>query len=273
MNFIRLTEEDSLYHDLEHKSSIELLECMNVEDQKPAQAVKLVLPLVATFIDQTLPKLLEGGRIFYIGAGTSGRLGILDASECPPTFGVAPDLFNGIIAGGDGAIRKAVEFAEDSTQQAWLDLKSFFVSELDTVIGITASGTTPYVVNGLKSCREHRITTAGITSNPGSPVSKESDFPFELLLGPEFITGSTRLKSGTAQKMLLNMISTCLMIQFGRVIDNKMVDMQLANTKLIERAVRMILQFKSIREEKARELLKEFGSVRGVIEYLRVNPS
>ncbi|MBL7819851.1 MAG: N-acetylmuramic acid 6-phosphate etherase [Saprospiraceae bacterium] len=273
MNFIRLTEAESLYHDLEHKSSLELLECMNAEDHKPAQAVKLLLPLVAAFIDQTLPKLQEGGRIFYIGAGTSGRLGILDASECPPTFGVSPDLFNGIIAGGDGAIRKAVEFAEDDPQKAWLDLKSFSVGELDTVIGITASGTTPYVVNGLKHCRAHRIATAGITSNPGSPLSKVADFSFELQLGPEFITGSTRLKSGTAQKMLLNMISTCLMIRFGRVMDNKMVDMQLANHKLIERGIQMVMQSHSVSKEKARELLLEFGSVREVLRFLSKNQS
>lgn len=268
MSFKKLTEEESLHRHLEQKSVGDLLRAMNAEDIKVAHAVTKVLPNIEEFVKHLILKVKEGGRLFYIGAGTSGRLGIVDASECPPTFGVDHGLVIGIIAGGDSAIRKSVEFAEDDTNQAWLDLSAHGIDALDTVVGIASSGTTPYVVHGLKCCREHRISTACISSNPGSPVSQYADYLIELELGPEFISGSTRLKSGTAQKMVLNMISTCLMIGLGRIKDNKMVDMQLSNDKLIQRGIRIIQKSFSISDEQAKTLLKELGSVRNVLEKL-----
>ncbi|MFZ1423409.1 MAG: N-acetylmuramic acid 6-phosphate etherase [Saprospiraceae bacterium] len=265
MSFKKRTEEISLHRNLEQKSTLELLSLMNAEDQKVALAVEKCIPEVAVLVECAISKLKEGGRLFYIGAGTSGRLGILDASECPPTFGVSQDMIQGIIAGGDQAIRKAVEFAEDSKTQAWDDLKNFGISKLDLVIGIAASGTTPYVLYGLQACQKNQIKTACITSNPGSPITEYSDFKIEVLVGPEFITGSSRLKSGTAQKLLLNMISTTIMIGLGRVVDHKMVDMQLNNQKLIERGVRMIVEESDLNEFQAKELLLKVGSVRAAL--------
>lgn len=268
MSFIKLTEQNSLYRNLESKSALEILQLMNAEDHKVAEAVQSALPEISRLVEHTIEKLKEGGRLFYIGAGTSGRLGILDASECPPTFGVSPDLVNGIIAGGDKAIRKAVEFAEDNTSQAWQDLSRYFIDTSDVVIGITASGTTPYVVNGLKECRANNILTACITANPESPVTSFADYKIEVPVGPEFITGSSRLKSGTAQKMILNMISTAVMIGLGRIVDNKMVDMQLTNEKLIQRGIRMIQNVSGLNDQQARELLLHSGSARIALEKL-----
>jgi len=207
-----------------------------------------------------------GGRLFYIGAGTSGRLGIVDASECPPTFGVSFDMVIGMIAGGDGAIRKAVEFAEDDTEQAWKDLQEYHITTQDIVIGIAASGSTPYVIGGVKKARQKGITTGCIVCNLQSPLAAETEFPIEVVTGPEFITGSTRMKAGTAQKLVLNMISTTVMIQLGKIQGNKMVDMQLSNNKLVNRAIRMIMQAAGIDEETAQELLDEYGSVRKAVD-------
>lgn len=262
MSFIKRTEEDSLHRHLESKSILELLNLMNQEDQKVAKAVAICIPSILDFVEVAIQKIKEGGRLFYIGAGTSGRLGILDASECPPTFGVPYDLVNGIIAGGDSAIRRAVEFAEDDQDQAWKDLNAYFIDKSDVVVGIAASGTTPYVVYGLKACQLNHIITACITSNSGSPITEYGDYKIELELGPEFITGSTRLKSGTAQKMVLNMISTTIMIGLGRVVDNKMVDMQLTNEKLIQRGIQMIMSQTNLDESEAKVLLLSTGSVR-----------
>lgn len=263
---MKKTEETSLYRHLEAKPTLELLQLMNHEDHKVADAVQLCLPAIAELVEMAILKLKQGGRLFYIGAGTSGRLGILDASECPPTFGVPDDLVIGIIAGGDQAIRKAVEFAEDSREQAWIDLKNQYIDTSDFVIGIAASGTTPYVVHGLKACKANEISTACITSNPGSPVTEYADYNISVDVGPEFVTGSTRLKSGTAQKMILNMISTTIMIGLGRVVDNKMVDMQLTNEKLIQRGIKMIMSQTDLDEAGAKELLLSCGSVRKAIE-------
>ena len=206
-----------------------------------------------------------GGRLFYIGAGTSGRLGIVDASECPPTFGVPFDLVIGLIAGGDNAIRKAVEFAEDDTEQAWKDLQEWNINENDVVIGIAASGTTPYVIGGLEKCNQNNIITGCITCNEASPLSKTAQFPIEVVVGSEFVTGSSRMKAGTAQKLVLNMISTTTMIQLGRVKGNKMVDMQLSNNKLVDRGTRMIMEELSVNYDEAKELLIKFGNVRNAI--------
>lgn len=244
----------------------ELLTNINAEDQTVALAVAKAIPQIEALVESTVPKMREGGRLFYIGAGTSGRLGILDASEIPPTFGAPPDWVIGLIAGGDQAIRKAVEGAEDSETQAWADLKMWQLDELDTVVGIAASGTTPYVVHGLRACREHGIATSCITCNPGAPVLSEADFPILAVVGPEFVTGSTRMKSGTAQKLILNMISTSIMIRLGRVLDNKMVDMQLSNSKLIDRGTKMIMQATGLEYEAAKHLLLRFGSVRDALK-------
>lgn len=244
----------------------QLLQNINKEDQAVPMAVKAVIPEITSLVEHIVLKMQHGGRLFYIGAGTSGRLGILDASECPPTFGVPEDLVIGIIAGGDKAIRNSVEKAEDSETKAWKDLSSYFVNEQDVVIGIAASGTTPYVVSGLRDCQKHQITTACICCNPDSPMAMNSDFPIEVLVGPEFVTGSTRMKSGTAQKLILNMISTSVMIKLGRVVDNKMVDMQLTNSKLLERGTKMVMKALDISYEKAHALLLAHGSVRKAIE-------
>ncbi len=261
----RITEQPSPHRRLEQKSIPELLELMNGEDQKVAQAVQLALPQIQALTEAVVDHLLGGGRLFYIGAGTSGRLGILDASECPPTFGVPTDLVIGLIAGGERAIRHPVEQAEDSSDQAWKDLQNQKVSRADIVIGIAASGSTPYVVHGLIACQKAGITTACITCNPATPLAEAADFPVEVITGPEFITGSTRMKAGTAQKMVLNMISTVSMIQLGRVEDNRMVDMQLTNEKLLDRGTRMVVEQTGLDYHKARELLLKQGSVRQAV--------
>lgn len=261
----KLTEQSSLHDHLEQRSVMDLLQRINGEDQKVPQAITQVLPQIESLIETIVSKLNQGGRLFYIGAGTSGRMGILDASECPPTFGVDHDLVIGLIAGGESAIRKAVEFAEDNIEQGWKDLKAFEVSEKDVVIGIAASGTTPYVIGALKSCQQHNIVTGSISCNAASPLSIVADHPIEVIVGPEFVTGSTRMKSGTAQKLVLNMISTTTMIQLGRVQGNKMVDMQLSNDKLVIRGARMLQEQLNISKEQAEGLLAEHKSVRKAI--------
>lgn len=261
----KITELPSKYHHLEQMTTRELLTNINLEDKTVPGAVEAVIPQVEQLVEIIVDKMLSGGRLFYIGSGTSGRLGIVDASECPPTFGVDHGLVIGLIAGGDGAIRKAVEFAEDDPEQSWKDLQSHGVNFRDVVVGIAASGTTPYVVGGLERCREHHINTACITCNPGSPASMASDYPIEVIVGPEFVTGSTRMKSGTAQKLILNMITTSVMIKLGRVQDNKMVDMQLSNTKLVDRGTKMVMQSIGLSYDDAKEKLLAAGSVRKAI--------
>ena len=262
----KVTEADSHYDSLEQMSTVDLLHNINNEDEKVAGIVKQQIPSIVSLIEVIVEKLKLGGRLFYLGAGTSGRLGILDASECPPTFGVSHDLVIGLIAGGDSAIRKAVEFAEDNNELGWEDLKKYDVSINDVVVGIAASGTTPYVVGALKRCQEHNVTTGCITCNLNSPLSTHSDYPIEVIVGPEFVTGSTRMKAGTAQKLVLNMITTSSMIKLGKVLGNKMVDMQLSNNKLVDRGTKMIMNKKSISSEKAKELLLKHGSVREAIK-------
>jgi N-acetylmuramic acid 6-phosphate etherase len=265
--FIRTTEASSLYNNIEQSSTLEILANINKEDHKVASSVEKVIPTIHLLVEAITEKLMNGGRLFYIGAGTSGRLGLVDASECPPTFGVPNDLVIGIIAGGHQAMFHAVENAEDNEQQAWLDLQSYSISNLDVVVGIAASGTTPYVIGGLKTCRLNGITTGSISCNENSPISKEADFPIEVIVGPEFITGSTRMKSGTAQKMVLNMISTSVMIKMGRIKGNKMVNMQLTNQKLFDRGVKMIMdELPTDDQNKAVELLSKYGSVKKSIE-------
>ncbi len=262
----KVTEQPSHYRHLEKMSVEEILMNINREDRKVPVVVQQLIPKIALLVEEIVDRMLSGGRLFYVGAGTSGRLGIVDASECPPTFGVPEGLVIGLIAGGDGAIRKAVEFAEDNPEQGWLDLKNHSVSKSDVVIGIAASGTTPYVIGALKHCRENGILTGCITCNANSPVTKHSDHPIEAVMGPEFITGSTRMKAGTAQKLILNMISTSVMIRLGRVKDNKMVDMQLSNDKLIDRGSRMVKEALNLSYDEAKERLLKFGSVRKAVE-------
>jgi N-acetylmuramic acid 6-phosphate etherase len=262
MAFRKITEESSLYNDLEKKTVRELLECMNEEDQKVALAVHEVIPRIEELVERIVPRMRRGGRLFYIGAGTSGRLGVLDASEVPPTFGMPPTWVIGLIAGGDKALRSPVENAEDDMERGWKELTEFHIKEKDTVIGIAASGTTPYVVGALRMAREHGVLTGCITSNPGSPMAAESDIAIETIVGPEFVTGSSRMKSGTAQKMVLNMISTSVMIKLGRVEGNRMVNMQLSNKKLIDRGIRMIMDKLSVDYEQAKSLLLLHGSVK-----------
>ncbi|MFD2566001.1 N-acetylmuramic acid 6-phosphate etherase [Pseudotenacibaculum haliotis] len=266
MGFIKTTEQDSYYDHLEEMSTSDLIQNINKEDQTVALAVQKSIPQISLLTEQITEKLKEGGRLFYIGAGTSGRLGILDASECPPTFGVSHGLVIGLIAGGDSAIRKAVEFAEDSVTQGWKDLQEYDISSKDVVVGIAASGTTPYVVSTLEVCNQQNIITGCITCNENSPLSKAAQFPIEVVVGPEFVTGSSRMKAGTAQKMVLNMLSTATMIKLGRVKGNKMVDMQLSNDKLVDRGIRMLVKELDIEPSKASELLKKYGSVRKVIQ-------
>tara|TARA_B100001121_G_C18670167_1_gene613376 strand:+ start:567 stop:1373 length:807 start_codon:yes stop_codon:yes gene_type:complete len=261
----KVTESDSHYDSLEHMSIKELLQNINNEDEKVALIVKKEIPKISKLIEAVFNKLNSGGRLFYLGAGTSGRLGILDASECPPTFGVSHDLVIGLIAGGDTAIRKAVEFAEDNENLGWEDLKKYNISSHDIVIGIAASGTTPYVVGALKRCQQNRITTGCITCNLDTPLSTFSDYSVEVVVGPEFVTGSTRMKSGTAQKLVLNMITTSTMIKLGKVLGNKMVDMQLSNTKLVERGIKMIMRKTNLNSDEAKKLLIKHGSVRKAI--------
>ncbi|MGB3198102.1 MAG: N-acetylmuramic acid 6-phosphate etherase [Saprospiraceae bacterium] len=271
MSLLKVTEQESNHQHLEQKPIGEILYLINQEDGLVPLAVSKCIPSIQLFVEALVPRIQRGGRLFYIGAGTSGRLGILDASECPPTFGVSHDLVNGIIAGGDLAIRKAVEFAEDDMDQAWKDLKTFYIDELDTVVGIAASGTTPYVIGGLKSCQENKISTACICCNEGSPIAAFADHKIECIVGPEFVTGSTRMKSGTAQKLILNMISTSLMISIGRVKGNRMVDMQLTNEKLVERGIRMIQLECNINYDTAKELLVKYKSVRKVLTEIEGN--
>jgi N-acetylmuramic acid 6-phosphate etherase len=266
MNFTKTTEQSSHYDSLENMSVTDLLKNINNEDKTVPLAVEKALPQIENLVTKVVEKLKLGGRLFYIGAGTSGRLGIVDASECPPTFGVPFDLVNGIIAGGDKAIRRAVENAEDNCEQAWIDLQTENIGENDVVIGIAASGTTPYVIGGLEKCNENNIVTGCITCNEGSPLALTSKFPIVVVVGPEFVTGSSRMKAGTAQKLVLNMISTSSMIQLGRVKGNKMVDMQLSNDKLVDRGVKMIMSEIPVDYDKASQLLKEFGSVRKAVE-------
>ena len=261
----KVTESDSHYDSLEHMSIKELLQNINNEDEKVALIVKKEIPKISKLIEAVFNKLNLGGRLFYLGAGTSGRLGILDASECPPTFGVSHDLVIGLIAGGDTAIRKAVEFAEDNENLGWEDLKKYNISSQDIVIGIAASGTTPYVVGALKRCQQNRITTGCITCNLDTPLSTFSDYSVEVVVGPEFVTGSTRMKSGTAQKLVLNMITTSTMIKLGKVLGNKMVDMQLSNSKLVERGIKMIMSKTNLNSDEAKKLLIKHGSVRKAI--------
>jgi N-acetylmuramic acid 6-phosphate etherase len=260
------TESNSFYSDLEKMSVKDLLFNINQEDQKVAFAIKEVLEDIEKLVNQIVSRMKNGGRLFYIGAGTSGRLGIVDASECPPTFGVSHDLVVGLIAGGDAAIRKAVEFAEDDNEQAWKDLSKYNLTQNDTLIGIAASGRTPYVIGGLEKANQNGLLTGCIVCNQDSAVAKASQFPIEVIVGAEFVTGSTRMKAGTAQKLVLNMISTSVMIQLGRVKGNKMVDMQLSNLKLIERGTRFLVEELEIPEEKAKELLLKYGSVREVLK-------
>lgn len=256
------TESTSNFDHLERMPLRELLTNINLEDQKVPLVVSRVIPAIEALVEKIIPLMEQGGRMFYIGAGTSGRLGIVDASECPPTFGVPHDRVIGIMAGGDAAIRKAVEFAEDDFNQAWKDLKAFDIGKLDTVIGIAASGRTPYVIGGVREARSHGMLTGAITCNIGSQLAAEAQYPVEAVVGPEFVTGSTRMKSGTAQKLILNMISTSTMIRLGRVKGNKMVDMQLSNTKLVQRGVKMLMDELAIGPEEAQDLLNTHGSVR-----------
>ena len=267
-NFIKSTENSSNYRHLEKMSTEEILVNINKEDKTVAFAVEKELDSITNLSDAVFTKLSQGGRLFYIGAGTSGRLGVVDASECPPTFGVSHDLVIGLIAGGDSAIRKAVEFAEDDDKLSWADLRKHNINEKDIVVGIAASGTTPYVVYGLKKCREEGITTGCITCNKAAPISQVSDFPVEVVVGPEFVTGSTRMKSGTAQKLVLNMLTTAVMIKLGHVQDNKMVDMQLSNDKLVDRGTKLILEKSDLDYESAKKLLLEYGNVRDALKNL-----
>jgi len=266
MVFRKITEESSLYNDLEKKSVGMLLEDMNREDQKVALAVQAAIPKIEKLVLQIVQRMKKGGRIFYIGAGTSGRLGVIDASEVPPTFGMPPTWIIGLIAGGDSALRSPVEDAEDDEQHGWQELVEYNINKNDTVIGIAASGTTPYVAGALKAAREHGILTGCITSNPGSPITAEADVAIEIVVGPEFVTGSSRMKSGSAQKMVLNMISTSVMIMLGRVKGNKMVNMQLTNKKLIDRGTRMIVEELGLSYEQAKSLLFLHGSVKKAID-------
>jgi N-acetylmuramic acid 6-phosphate etherase len=266
MTFIKTTEQDSNYNHLEKMSVSDLLLNINNEDKTVPLAVEKSLLQIETLTKQIVNKLQNRGRLFYIGAGTSGRLGVVDASECPPTFGVPHELVVGIIAGGDIAIRKAVEFAEDSKNQGWDDLKKHTISEKDIVIGIAASGTTPYVISALEKCNENNIVTGCITCNKNSPLSEVAQFPIEVIVGPEFVTGSSRMKAGTAQKLVLNMISTAAMIRLGKVKGNKMVDMQLSNNKLVERGQKMLANELNIDLKMASKLLEEFGNVRNAIK-------
>jgi N-acetylmuramic acid 6-phosphate etherase len=262
----RTTESSSHYLALESMSTLDLLTNMNKEDKTVPLAIEKELAAIEIFVNACYERMKNGGRLFYIGAGTSGRLGIVDASECPPTFGVEQGVVVGIIAGGDSAIRKAVEFAEDDTAQGWNDLMEYSINSNDTLIGIAASGSTPYVLGAIEKAKKIGVLTGSISCNPGSPLSKAVDFPITPEVGPEFVTGSTRMKSGTAQKLVLNMISTSLMIKLGRVKGNKMVDMQLSNNKLIDRGVKMIMSEISVTYEEAEKLLIEFGSVRKSVD-------
>lgn len=266
---MKITEQPSNYNDLEKLPVREILEKINQEDTTVPQVIKKVISKIEELVEETVRQMKNGGRLFYIGAGTSGRLGIVDASEIPPTFGMPNGVVIGLIAGGDNAIRKAVEFAEDDPQQAWKDLQKYQINNKDVVIGLAASGTTPYVIGGVKSARENGLVTGCITCNPDTELAKNAAYPIEVIVGPEFVTGSTRMKAGTAQKLVLNMISTSIMIRLGRVKGNKMVDMQLSNDKLVDRGTRMVMEELSLSKEEAEKLLKKHGSVRSVIESIQ----
>jgi len=261
----KTTESDSNYDGLDKMSTVDLLININSEDKTVALSVENQIPQIEQLINAIVPKMKIGGRLFYLGAGTSGRLGVIDASECPPTFGVEHGLVIGIMAGGDKAMRKAVEFAEDNIDLGWKDLQSHNINKNDVIIGIAASGTTPYVIGALKKCQQENITSGCIVCNANSPLSEFADFPIEVIVGPEFITGSTRMKSGTAQKLVLNMISTSLMIKLGKIKGNKMVDMHLTNNKLLDRGTKMLMQEISVDYETANTLLHQFGSVRNAV--------
>nr|WP_121270677.1 N-acetylmuramic acid 6-phosphate etherase [Pedobacter schmidteae] len=263
---IRITEQESKYHDIDKMSVLEILKGINTEDKLVPLAVEKAIPQIEKLATAVADRMRNGGRLFYIGAGTSGRLGIVDASECPPTFGVPFDWVVGIIAGGDTAIRKAVENAEDDTTQAWIDLQEYNINAKDCLVGLAASGTTPYVIGGLNTARQHGILTGCIVCNDGGPVAAESDCPVEVVVGPEFLTGSTRMKSGTAQKLVLNMLSTTVMIKLGKVKGNKMVDMQLTNHKLVDRGTQMVMDALHIDHDQAADLLLRYGSVRKAVE-------
>ncbi|WP_085537031.1 N-acetylmuramic acid 6-phosphate etherase [Massilibacteroides vaginae] len=266
MAFEKVSEQSSLYSDLEKKPIRELLEDINTEDQKVALAVQKIIPQIEKLVSQIVPRMQQGGRLFYLGAGTSGRLGVLDASEIPPTFGMPPTLIIGLIAGGENALRNPVENAEDDMERGWQELTEHQISDKDTVIGIAASGTTPYVIGALREARKNGILTGCITSNPDSPMAAESDVALEMVVGPEYVTGSSRMKSGTGQKMILNMISTSVMIQLGRVKGNKMVNMQLSNQKLVDRGTRMIVEELGLPYERAKSMLLLHGSVKKAID-------
>ncbi|MHC5202061.1 N-acetylmuramic acid 6-phosphate etherase [Myroides sp. LJL119] len=262
MDFTKTTEQSSLYDNLQHANALQILTWINQEDQKVAIAVEKAIPQINVVVQKIVEIIQQGGRLFYIGAGTSGRLGVLDASECPPTFGVDPQMVIGIIAGGDTALRYAVENAEDNMEQGFLDLQEFKITSKDFVIGIAASGTTPYVLNAVKRCQENQIQTACITCNLGSPLAKIVEFPIEVVVGPEFITASSRMKAGSAQKMVLNMISTSVMVLLGKVQGNSMVDMKMTNNKLRERGISILMQELDISYKKANQLLNQYKNVR-----------
>lgn len=267
MELVKVTEEESRYHHLEAMSINEILKCINEEDKTVPEAVEKAIPQIEKLVAAITDRMLAGGRLFYIGAGTSGRLGVLDASEIPPTYGMPFDLIIGVIAGGETAIRKPVENAEDDEQQGWLDLQQYEICDKDLVIGVAASGTTPYVIGALETSRKQGIATGCIVCNPGSPVAEHADYPVEVIVGPEVVTGSTRMKSGTAQKLVLNMISTAVMIRIGRVEDNKMVNMQLTNSKIVDRGTRMVMEGTGLTDyEQARELLLRSGSVKKAVD-------
>lgn len=269
-DFNKVTEQSSNYRHLDKMDISQILRYINDEDKTVPAAVEKALPQIEKLVAVVCDRMLAGGRMFYVGAGTSGRLGILDASEIPPTFGMPFDLVIGLIAGGEKAIQRPVEMAEDSWEQGWLDLKEHNVNEKDVVIGIAASGTTPYVIGALNQCRKNGIATGAIACNEGSPLAAAADYPIEVVVGPEFVTGSTRMKSGTAQKLVLNMISTTVMIQIGRVEDNKMVNMQLSNSKLVDRGTRMVMDQASIKDyDEAKNLLLRFGSVKKAVDSLK----
>ncbi len=266
----KTTESSSNYNSLEKMSVSELLTNINKEDKTVPDAIEKVIPAIEKLVNVIVKKMQLGGRLFYMGAGTSGRLGVVDASECPPTYGVPQGLVVGIIAGGDKAIRKAVEFAEDDIEQGWKDLLKFKINTNDVVIGIAASGSTPYVIGALEYCNKHGIITACIVCNKGSNVAKATKYKIEVVVGPEFVTGSTRMKSGTAQKLVLNMISTSVMIKLGRVVGNKMVDMKLSNNKLFDRGTKMVMAELKVSYKKANELLLKFGSVRKAVDSYKI---
>lgn len=269
----RTTEQASLYDHLEKMSTSEILTSINREDKKVPEAIEKVIPKIEELVEKVVEQIsVHNGRLFYIGAGTSGRLGVLDASECPPTFGVSDNVIIGLIAGGDVALRKAVENAEDDDTRAWKDLQEYKISKNDVLIGIAASGTTPYVIGGIKDARKNGLITGCITNNEGSPLAEAAEFPIEVVVGPEFVTGSTRMKAGTAQKLVLNMISTAVMIRLGRIKGNKMVDMQLSNKKLVSRGELMLMEELDISEHLAKTLLSAYKSVRKVLEIYKNKP-